>query len=95
MGSCTDQIGRSLVERLGDLTLLDYPICQEAKAEIERLRAERDEAVSALPQAVRNERERCAMEVWCAMQEATAEDADDKGLEGWMREAEQRIRQRA
>ena len=42
--------------------------------------------------AVAAERERCAMEVWYTMLEATAEDADDMGLEGWLREAERRVR---
>lgn len=49
----------------------------------------------ALKVALDNERERCAMEVWYTMQEATQPDADDMGLEGWLREAEQRIRARA
>lgn len=45
-----------------------------------------------LTEAVAAERERCAMVVWMTLQEATADDADDKGLDGWLREAEQRIR---
>jgi hypothetical protein len=60
-------------------------------AEITRLRAEAE----ALRKALAEERDQCAITVWMTQQEATADDADDKGLDGWMREAERRIRDRA
>lgn len=47
---------------------------------------------TALEAARAEERERCAMEVWHTMMQATAEDADDRGLDGWMRSAEAAIR---
>ncbi|MEY5098591.1 MAG: hypothetical protein RJA36_1310, partial [Pseudomonadota bacterium] len=34
----------------------------------------------------------CSIAVWMTLQEALAPDADDKGLDGWMREAEQRVK---
>ena len=37
-------------------------------------------------------RHACSIAVWMTLQEALAPDADDKGLEGWMREAEQRVK---
>ncbi len=37
-------------------------------------------------------RHACAIAVWMTLQEALAPDADDKGLDGWMREAEQRVK---
>ena len=44
--------------------------------------------------AVKAERHSCSIAVWMTMQDALASDADDKGLEGWMREAEQRVKGR-
>ena len=40
------------------------------------------------------ERHACAIDVWLTLQDALADDADDKGLDGWMREAEARIKAR-
>lgn len=37
-------------------------------------------------------RHACSIAVWMTLQEALSPDADDKGLEGWMREAEQRVK---
>jgi hypothetical protein len=37
-------------------------------------------------------RHACSIAVWMTLQEALAPDADDKGLDGWMREAEQRVK---
>lgn len=34
----------------------------------------------------------CSIAVWMTLQDALADDADDKGLDGWMREAEQRVK---
>lgn len=49
----------------------------------------------AIDAAVKSERYACSIAVWMTLQDALAEDADDKGLEGWMREAEQRVKRRA
>ncbi len=40
-------------------------------------------------------RHACSIAVWMTLQEALAPDADDKGLDGWMREAEARVKARA
>ena len=37
-------------------------------------------------------RHACSIAVWMTLQEALAPDADDKGLDGWMREAERRVK---
>lgn len=37
-------------------------------------------------------RHACSLAVWMTLQDALAPDADDKGLDGWMREAEQRVK---
>lgn len=47
-----------------------------------------------LLEAVRTERHACSICVWMVLQDALAEGADDKGLEGWMREAEERVKRR-
>lgn len=39
-------------------------------------------------------RHACSIAVWMTLQDALAEGADDKGLDGWMREAEQRVKNR-
>ena len=49
----------------------------------------------AIEQAVQAERHACSIAVWMTLQDALADDADDKGLEGWMREAEARVKARA
>jgi len=74
-------------------------------AEIERLRAENAalkreayawwEAARDAAKAVQAERHACSIAVWMTLQDALADDADDKGLEGWMREAEARVKARA
>lgn len=51
--------------------------------------------VHAIDVAVKSERYACSIAVWMTLQDALAEDADDKGLDGWMREAEQRVKRRA
>jgi hypothetical protein len=47
-----------------------------------------------LLEAVKTERYACSIAVWMTLQDALAEGADDKGLEGWMREAEARVKGR-
>lgn len=37
-------------------------------------------------------RHACSIAVWMTLQEALEPDADDKGLDGWMREAERRVK---
>ena len=44
--------------------------------------------------AIEAERHACSIAVWMTLQDALQPDADDKGLEGWMREAEQRVKNR-
>lgn len=59
-----------------------------------------DRAVT--PEAIREaatiaaaaERHACSIAVWMTLQEALEPYADDKGLDGWMREAEQRVKNR-
>ena len=45
--------------------------------------------------AIEAERHACSIAVWMTLMEATEPGADDKGLDGWMREAEQRIKNRS
>lgn len=45
--------------------------------------------------AIEAERHACSIAVWMTLQDALAEDADDKGLDGWLREAEQRVKNRS
>ena len=45
--------------------------------------------------AIEAERHACSIAVWMTLMEATEPDADDKGLAGWMTEAEQRIKNRS
>lgn len=44
--------------------------------------------------AVAAERYACSIAVWMTLQDALEPGADDKGLDGWMREAEQRVKNR-
>lgn len=44
--------------------------------------------------ALAAERHACSIVVWMTLMEALEPDADDKGLDGWMREAEQRVKNR-
>lgn len=37
-------------------------------------------------------RHACSIAVWMTLMDALEPDADDKGLDGWMREAEQRVK---
>ena len=45
--------------------------------------------------AIEAERHACSIAVRMALQDALDDDADDKGLDGWMREAEQRVKNRS
>lgn len=71
---------------------------QEIDAELIALRAATAEGrtytQADLLEAVRTERHACSICVWMVLQDALAPDADDKGLEGWMREAEERVKRR-
>ena len=42
--------------------------------------------------ALAAERHACSIVVWMTLMEALEPDADDKGLDGWMREAERRVK---
>ena len=44
--------------------------------------------------AVKTERHACSICVWMVLQDALESGADDKGLDGWMRKAEQRVKNR-
>jgi hypothetical protein len=60
-----------------------------------RLVEQRTYTRTQLLTAIETERHACSIAVWMALHDALAEDADDKGLDGWMREAEQRIKNRS
>lgn len=47
-----------------------------------------------LLKAVEAERHACSIVVWMTLQEALEDGADDRGLDGWMSEAEQRVKHR-
>ena len=50
---------------------------------------------SAIDAAVSAERHDCSIVVWMTMLEAEGPDADDKGVAGWLQEAERRVKERA
>ncbi|MBK6786292.1 MAG: hypothetical protein IPG77_01200 [Betaproteobacteria bacterium] len=56
---------------------------------------ERTYTRAQLMAAIEAERHACSIAVWMTLQDALDDDADDKGLEGWMREAEARVKARA
>ena len=45
--------------------------------------------------AANTERHACSIAVWMTKMDATADDADDKGVAGWLDEAEQRVKRRS
>jgi heme oxygenase len=55
---------------------------------------ERTYSRAELLTALAAERHACSIVVWMTLMEALEPDADDKGLDGWMREAEQRVKNR-
>ena len=62
------------------------PVSREDLRQLVRVAADR---------AAKFERHACSISVWMTMQDAQAPGADDKGLDGWMREAEYRVKARA
>ena len=70
----------------------------ESRADISRTRALKTlgkmrEAFFAHCKVVeQGARNACAIAVWMTLQDALAPGADDKGLDGWMREAERRVK---
>lgn len=58
------------------------------------VRAERTYTRAQLLEAIRAERHACSIVVWMTLQDAISTDADDLGLDGWMREAERRVKNR-
>lgn len=76
-------------ECLGDPAICDNPRgCGCATA------PERTYSRADLLVALAAERHACSIVVWMTLMEALEPDADDKGLEGWMREAERRVKNR-
>ena len=72
-----------------------------AESEIELLRTYLQHAQNALQhaqnactEAMKSERDACSIVVWLTLQDALADGADDIGLDGWMREAERRVKSR-
>ncbi|MBK8105988.1 MAG: hypothetical protein IPK42_10605 [Betaproteobacteria bacterium] len=55
---------------------------------------ERTYTRAQLMAAIEAERHACSIAVWMTLQDALDDDADDKGLDGWMREAEARVKAR-
>lgn len=65
----------------------------ETQRKFEALASETSDALFAHCREVeQGTRHACSIAVWMTLQDALAEDADDKGLDGWMREAEQRVK---
>ncbi len=65
-----------------------------AKLATPMVRAERTYTRAQLLEAIRAERYACSIVVWMTLQDAISTDADDLGLDGWMREAERRVKNR-
>ena len=65
----------------------------ETQRKFEALASETRDALFAHCREVeQGTRHACSIAVWMTLQDALADDADDKGLDGWMREAEQRVK---
>lgn len=65
----------------------------ETQRKFEALASETRDALFAHCREVeQGTRHACSIAVWMTLQDALSPDADDKGLEGWMREAEQRVK---
>ncbi len=65
----------------------------ETQRKFEALASETRDALFAHCREVeQGTRHACSIAVWMTLQDALAPDADDKGLDGWMREAEQRVK---
>lgn len=68
----------------------------ETQRKFEALASETRDALFAHCREVeQGTRHACSIAVWMTLQDALSPDADDKGLEGWMREAEARVKARA
>ena len=74
-------------ECLGDPAICDNPRGCGCVPERTYSRADLLTALAA-------ERHACSIVVWMTLMEAQEPGADDKGLDGWMREAEQRVKNR-
>jgi ribosomal protein L22 len=72
---------------------MDQPVTEHERAAVAR-KHQRTCTKADLLEAVKTERHACSIAVWMTLQDALAEGADDKGLDGWMREAEQRVKNR-
>lgn len=65
----------------------------ETARKFEALVGETKEALFAHCKEVeQGTRQACSIAVWMTLMDALEPDADDKGLDGWMREAEQRVK---
>lgn len=65
----------------------------ETARKFEALVSETREALFAHCKEVeQGTRQACSIAVWMTLMDALEPDADDKGLDGWMREAEQRVK---
>ena len=74
-------------------------VAQSATTEVALLLKEnaqlRLELRNAAWAAAESERHACSIAVWMTLQDALEPGADDKGLTGWMREAEARVKGRS
>lgn len=67
----------------------------ETQRKFETLIDEARDALFAHCKAVaEGEQHACSIAVWMTKMDATADDADDKGIAGWLDEAEQRVKRR-
>lgn len=66
------------------------PVERDVMAPVPERTYTRTELLTALAA----ERHACSIVVWMTLMEALEPDADDKGLDGWMREAERRVKNR-
>ena len=75
------------------LAALDAALAEQAQPEQPRLK--QTFTRSELLRAIEAERHACSIAVWMTLQQALAPDADELGLDGWMREAEASIKRRS
>lgn len=72
---------------------MDEPVTERERVHVAS-KHQRKYTQADLLEAMRTERHACSICVWMVLQEALEPDADDKGLSGWMQEAEERVKNR-
>ena len=90
----TDSLSKALY-RAYSLGQTQNRRCDETQRKFDALVDETRDALFAHCKEVSDgERHACSIAVWMTKMDATADDADDKGVAGWLDEAEARVKRR-